>query len=47
MVSAYGRHAMVHRTLLQTGVTARADFVLHGRPHRRHARPEHAAGTLS
>ncbi|MDT0468190.1 carboxypeptidase regulatory-like domain-containing protein [Streptomyces gibsoniae] len=47
VVSAYGRHPMVHQTLLQTGVTARADFVLHGRPQGRHARPEHAAGTLS
>ncbi|MFJ3305205.1 carboxypeptidase-like regulatory domain-containing protein [Streptomyces sp. NPDC086549] len=39
VVSAPGLHPMVHQTLLQNGMTARADFALHGRPQGRHAKP--------
>nr|AKT74253.1 hypothetical protein [Streptomyces bottropensis] len=38
VVSAPGLHPMVRQTLLQTGMAARADFALHGRPQGRHAR---------
>ncbi|MER5795325.1 carboxypeptidase regulatory-like domain-containing protein [Streptomyces sp. NPDC001980] len=38
VVSAPGLHPMVHQALLQTGLTARADFALRHRPQGRHAR---------
>ncbi|MEU6200680.1 carboxypeptidase regulatory-like domain-containing protein [Streptomyces sp. NPDC047061] len=45
VVSAPGLHPMVHQTLLQSGMTARADFALHGRlPHGRHAKAVHVVG---
>jgi hypothetical protein len=47
VVSAAGLHPVVHRALLQTGMTARADFTLHGRPQGRHAKPKHAMTTPS
>ncbi|MEV7388165.1 carboxypeptidase regulatory-like domain-containing protein [Streptomyces sp. NPDC091215] len=47
VVSASGLHPMVHQTLLQTGMTARADFALHGMAQGRHARPEHVANARS
>jgi hypothetical protein len=47
VVSAAGLHPVVHRALLRTGMTARADFTLHGRPQGRHAKPKHAMTTPS
>jgi hypothetical protein len=47
VVSAAGLHPVVHRALLQTGMTARADFTLHGRAQGRHAKPKHAMTTPS
>ncbi|MGW7543693.1 carboxypeptidase regulatory-like domain-containing protein [Streptomyces sp. NPDC054770] len=45
VVSAPGLHPMVHQALMQTGMTARADFALHGLPQGRHAKPVHVTGT--